>query len=76
MDPQFIEASLINLCLSLAYTVIALFVAIGAILFIDKQLMKGIDIQQELARGNMAVAVFASTILIFIAVIVGVGFRG
>ncbi len=48
MELDFVFASLINLAINLSYTIIALFVAIVALLIVDKKLLKSVDIQQEL----------------------------
>ena len=76
MEIEFFAASLINLAINLTYTVIALVVGVLALLWIDKKLFKNVDIEEEMKKGNIAVAIFASTILIFVAVIISFGFRG
>lgn len=76
MEPQFLTASLLNLAINLVYTILALLVGVYALLWIDKKLLKNIDLEEELKKGNLAVAIFASTILIFIAIMIAFGFRG
>ncbi|BBB26273.1 DUF350 domain-containing protein [Amphritea japonica] len=76
MEMEFFSASLINLLLNLSYTVIALIVGVYALLWIDKRLLKNIDIEEEMKKGNLAVSIFASTILIFVAIIVASGLKG
>jgi uncharacterized membrane protein YjfL (UPF0719 family) len=76
MELQFIYATLFNLGINLAFTVLALFVGVAALIFIDKKLLKKIEIEEELKNGNVAVAVFASTILLFVALIVSFGLKG
>jgi uncharacterized membrane protein YjfL (UPF0719 family) len=51
-------------------------VGVYALLWIDKKLLKNVDLEEELKKGNLAVAIFASTILIFIAIMIAFGFRG
>jgi len=75
METQFLLASFINLGINIGYTVIALFIAVYALLIIDKKLLKDIDIQQELRNNNLAVSIFASTILIFVAFIISFGLK-
>lgn len=75
MEWGFVNASLINLVLNISYTVVSLFVAVVALLIIDKQLLKNVDIQKELQNNNMAVSVFASSIMIFVALIISFGFK-
>ena len=75
MEWEFMLASFMNLAINLSYTVIALFVAIAALMIIDKKLLKDVDIQQELKKNNIAVAIFASAILIFVALIICFGLK-
>lgn len=76
MDLDFIYVSVINLGINLIYTIAALFVSILSLVIVDKKLLPGISIEEEMKKGNIAVAIFASTILIFVAVIVTFGFKG
>ena len=76
MDFSFISATLINLGINLTYTIVALWVSITALRFIDKKLLKEISIEEEMKKGNLAVSIFASSILLFVALIVTFGFKG
>ncbi|MEM6708877.1 MAG: DUF350 domain-containing protein [Pseudomonadota bacterium] len=76
MQWDFLTATLVNLGLNLAFTILALIVGVIALKAIDARLLTRIDIEAELKAGNVAVAIFASTVLIFVAVIVAFGFRG
>ena len=76
METEFLTASIINLIINLVYTVVALLVGVYALLWVDKKLLKNIDIEEEMKKGNVAVAIFASTILIFVAIMIAFGFRG
>lgn len=76
MNKEFLAASIINLTINLFYTILALLVGVYALLWIDKKLLKNVDLEEELKKGNLAVAIFASTILIFIAIMIAFGFRG
>ncbi|NQY54042.1 MAG: DUF350 domain-containing protein [Campylobacteraceae bacterium] len=76
MEFDFLGATLVNLSINIVYTLIALFVGMKALLIIDDKLLKSIDIQEEMKKGNIAVSIFASTILIFVALIVTFGFKG
>lgn len=75
MELELVFASLINLTLNICYTVISLFIAVYALVLIDRKLLKGVDIQEELKKNNIAVAIFASTILIFVAIIISFGLQ-
>ncbi|AFU99283.1 DUF350 domain-containing protein [Simiduia agarivorans] len=76
MQWDFLLATLMNLSVNLVYTLVALFVGVKALMLIDDKLMKHISFEQELKNGNVAVAIFASSILIFVALIVTFGFKG
>lgn len=76
MEFEFLLATLFNLGINLFYTILALCLGIAALVLIDKKLLKTIDIDKELKEGNIAVAIFASTILLFIALIVSFGLKG
>jgi len=76
VETEFFTASILNLAINLCYTILALLVGVCALLWIDRRLLKNIDLEEELKKGNMAVALFASTILIFIAIMIAFGFRG
>ncbi len=62
--------SIVNLGMNLVYTVLALIVGVIALKYIDNKLLKNIDIEEEIKKGNVAASIFGSTILIFIAIIV------
>ena len=68
-ETQFYLATLINLAINLIYTIAALVVGLAGLAVVDRTLLRSLRIEDELKKGNMAVAVFASTILIFVAVI-------
>ncbi len=75
MESELIFATLFNLGINLLYTVFALVLGVVALVTIDKKLLKTIEIEDELKKGNMAIAVFASTILLFVALIVSFGLK-
>ena len=76
MGSEFLYATMFNLGINLLYTFLALAVGVFSLILIDKKLLKTIDIEEELKKGNMAIAVFASTILLFVALIVSFGLKG
>lgn len=76
MELEFITATLFNLGVNLIYTFLALLIGILSLIVIDKKLLKHVDIESELKSGNIAVAIFASTILLFIAIIISFGLKG
>ena len=76
MTTDFLIATLFNLGVNIFQTLVALVVAVLGLQFIDRKLLKHIDIEQELQKGNIAVALFASTILLFVALVTVFGLRG
>lgn len=76
MNTDFIFATLFNLGMNLVYTVIALFIGVGALVIIDKKLLKSTEVEKELKEGNVAMAIFSSTVLLFVALIVSFGLKG
>ncbi len=76
MELEFLSVTLMNLGINLIYTIVALIVSMFSLVIIDKKLLPGISIEEEMKKGNIAVAIFASTILLFVAIIVTFGFKG
>lgn len=76
MGTEVIFATFFNLGVNLLYTVLALGVGVYSLLWIDKKLLKSVNIEDELKKGNMAIAVFSSTVLLFVALIVSFGLKG
>lgn len=76
MEFDYLGATLVNLAVNLVYTLVALYVGIKALLIVDDRLLKDINIQEEIKKGNVAVSVFASSILFFVALIITFGFKG
>ncbi|MEM9056778.1 MAG: DUF350 domain-containing protein [Pseudomonadota bacterium] len=75
MTTDFLIATAVNLFVNLSSTLVALFVGVIALKLIDDRLLSTISIEDEMKKGNIAVAIFASTILLFVAMIVTFGFR-
>lgn len=75
MELDFLSASIINLLINLSYTFVSLFIAVFTLIVVDKKLLKNVDIQQELKNNNIAVAIFASSMMIFVALIICFGLQ-
>lgn len=75
MEKDFLISTLFNFSVNLLYTIAALLIAVFALKVVDTVLLRKLDIEEELKGNNLAVAVFASAILIFVAIIVSVGIR-
>lgn len=76
METSFIFATLFNLGMNLIYTILSLFVGVAALVVIDKKLLKSTEVEKELKDGNIAIAIFSSTVLLFVALIVSFGLKG
>ncbi len=76
MSSEFLFATLVNLGINLVYTIVALIVAVAALLWVDRKMMPSISFEEELRKGNIAVAIFASSLMFFVALIVTFGFKG
>ena len=76
MNTEFVFATLFNLGMNLVYTVLALIVGVAALVVIDKKLLKSTEVEKELKEGNVAIAIFSSTVLLFVALIVSFGLKG
>jgi uncharacterized membrane protein YjfL (UPF0719 family) len=69
MDTQFWKATAITLGINLVYAVLALVMGVAAFRWIDKRLFPEIDFMEEIKKGNMAAAVFAGVLMLFVALI-------
>jgi len=76
MQTEFFLGTIFNLIMNLVYTIVALFIGIFALKIIDKKLLTSVDLEKELKNNNIAVAIFSSTILLFVAFIVSFGLKG
>ncbi len=71
MDLEYTRASLVLLLGNLVYAALALFVGVIALKVIDHFLLKKIDLEEEIKKGNLAAAIFGSTVLLFVAILIG-----
>ena len=71
MGSEFIQSTMILLVVNLIYALVALVVGVLAVLGIDHFLFRKIDFQEEIAKGNIAAAIFAGVLLLFVAIIIG-----
>ena len=76
IETQFFISTLVSLGINLAYTIIALMVGIVGLKFVDYKLLKSINLEEEIKKGNIAASIFASTILVFVGLIVSFGLQG
>ncbi|WP_111979705.1 DUF350 domain-containing protein [Algibacillus agarilyticus] len=70
MEVTSIEQNIIFMLINLGYAVISLFISVVALVIIDKFIFKNVDFIEEIKKGNIAVAIFQSVILLFIGVVV------
>jgi len=71
IDWGFVSRNLVVLAVNLVYAIIALFVGVLALRFLDRFLLKKIDLEEEIRKGNIAAAILAGTLLLFVAIILG-----
>ncbi len=72
MEVSSLEQTLTFLGINLVYALITLLVSVFALVVIDKFVFTKIDFIEEIKKGNIAAALFQSTILIFIGLVVAV----
>ncbi|BDY05257.1 MULTISPECIES: DUF350 domain-containing protein [Ferrimonas] len=70
MEITSVEQNAVFMFLNLSYAVISLFVSVIALVIIDKFVFRRIDFIEEIRKGNLAVAIFQSTILLFVGFVV------
>jgi uncharacterized membrane protein YwzB len=71
MQSDFIWSTFVLLAINLGYALTALVVGVLAVLALDRWAFRRIDFQEEIAKGNVAAAIFAGVLLLFVAIIVG-----
>jgi uncharacterized membrane protein YjfL (UPF0719 family) len=72
---EYFSATLFQLAVNLVYTVVALIVGVVGFRIVDHILFRQIDFIEEIKRGNIAAAIFASMILLFFALVIGFSLR-
>jgi len=70
MEVTSFEQNIIFMLINLGYAVISLFIGVVALVMIDKLIFRKIDFMEEIKKGNIAVAIFQSVILLFIGIVV------
>ena len=71
MGSELVVAGTVDLLLHLAYSFIAVLIATEILIFFDKRVFKELNFQKEINNGNIAVAIFASVIMLFAGAIIG-----
>lgn len=71
IDADFISASATMLVVNLIYAAVSLVVGVVVLRWLDRVFLKQLDLEQEIKSGNLAAAVFASALVLFMAVIIG-----
>ena len=69
MDAQFWKATGITFVINLVYAMVALVLGVVAVRWIDRRIYTEIDFIEEIKRGNLAAAIYASVLLLFVGVI-------
>ena len=76
MDWKFVTASSAMLLVNLVYAIVALFVGVLALRLLDRLILKKVDLEEEIRKGNIAAAILAGTMLLFVAIILGLTLAG
>jgi len=76
MDWKFVTASSVMLLVNLVYAIVALFVGVLALRLLDRLILRKVDLQDEIRKGNIAAAILAGTMLLFVAIILGLTLAG
>jgi hypothetical protein len=71
MDWNFARASGYMLLLNLIYAIVALVMGVIALRLIDRFILTRVNIEEEIQKGNIAAAILAAALLMFIAIIIG-----
>ena len=71
LDSVFVSSTVLNFLVDVLYVLVALFIGLAAYSYFERRLFCDVDLGKELKKGNVAVALFASAPLIFIAYIIG-----
>jgi len=69
MDAQFWKATAITFVINLVYAMVALVIGVVAVRWIDRHLYTEIDFMDEIKKGNLAAAIYAGVLLLFVGVI-------
>ena len=76
MEWKFIQANMVNFLINIAYALVALFIGALAFRLIDRFIFRDIDFVEEIKKSNFAAAIYASVILLFIAIILSAALKG
>lgn len=69
MDAQFWKATAVTLGINLVYALVALVLGTLTVRWLDKRVFPEIDFMEEIKKGNLAAAIFAGVMMLFVAVI-------
>jgi hypothetical protein len=64
MDLQFVQASSFMLIVNLIYSLLGFTLAVCAIAIVDKLFLRKLCLQEEIRKGNLAAAIFASALVL------------
>jgi len=76
MEWKFVQANIVNFIVNVLYALMALVIGVLAFRFVDKFIFRDINFIEEIKEGNLAAAIYASVILLFIAIILSATLRG
>ena len=68
MTGEFLKANLMTMSLNLAYAIVAMAIGVVSIKVLDWVVFPEIDFIEEIKKGNLAAAIFASVLILFLAI--------
>ena len=68
-ETELLRASAISFAMQLVFGIVALVIGALVIQLIDRWVLKRLDLEEEIARGNLAAAVFAGSVWLALALV-------
>lgn len=75
MNHAILTANLWTMGLNLAFAIVAMLVGLIALKFADRWVFPDVDFIAEIKRGNIASAIFAGMVLLFVALVLSSAVR-
>jgi uncharacterized membrane protein YjfL (UPF0719 family) len=64
MDMDFAKASAVMLAINLLYAFLGIVIAVIGIKLVDLFFLRRVDLEEEIKKGNIAAAIFASALIL------------
>jgi uncharacterized membrane protein YjfL (UPF0719 family) len=72
MDMEFAKATSVMLGINLLYAILGLVLAVLSVKAVDHFFLRKLDLEEEIHKGNIAAAIFASALMLGVMVVVAV----